>query len=199
MSQMNLFGNQLSGEGLDVKLVTQLFDGRTSEEYFQSLLAGIPWQQDEIVMFGKKTPLPRLTSWFGDRGATYTYSGITMKPHEWTVELLEIKKAVEVHAGVVVNSRLLNQSRNGRDGVAWHADDERELGSKPVIGSLSFGAVRKFQLRRKDDPMVKQEVELASGDLLIMSGRTQELWLHQIPKTSPKVGPRINLTFRQIS
>ena len=70
MSQMNLFGNQLSGEGLDVKLVTQLFDGRTSEEYFQSLLAGIPWQQDEIVMFGKKTPLPRLTSWFGDRGAT---------------------------------------------------------------------------------------------------------------------------------
>jgi alkylated DNA repair dioxygenase AlkB len=199
MSQMNLFGNQLSGEGLDVKLVSKLFDGRTSEEYFQSLLIGIPWQQDEIVMFGKKTPLPRLTAWFGNRGAAYTYSGITMKPHEWTAELLKIKEAVEVHAGVVFNSLLLNQYRNGRDGVAWHADDERELGPNPVIGSLSFGAVRKFQLRRKDNPMVKQEVELASGDLLVMSGRTQEFWLHQVPKTSAKVGPRINLTFRQIS
>jgi alkylated DNA repair dioxygenase AlkB len=104
----------------------------------------------------------------------------------------------EEFAGVAFNSLLANLYRNGQDGMGWHADDERELGPTPVIGSLSFGAARKFQLRRRDNHREKRELELASGDLLVMSGRTQTFWQHQVPKTSRPVGPRINLTFRQI-
>jgi len=196
---MDLFGDELTGPDLDVTLVRQAFPAQDSAQYFERLLETVPWQQDEIVMFGKKTPLPRLTAWFGDRGASYTYSGITMQPHEWSEDLLVIKDVVESYAHVRFNSLLLNQYRNGQDGVAWHADDEPELGAQPVIGSLSFGAARKFQLRRKDDPNEKREIELSSGDLLVMSGNTQALWLHQVPKTSKVVGPRINLTFRQIA
>jgi alkylated DNA repair dioxygenase AlkB len=106
---------------------------------------------------------------------------------------------VEQHAKVRFNSLLLNQYRDGQDGVAWHADDEPELGVRPIIGSLSFGAIRKFQLRLKDNPSEKREIEIGSGDLVVMSGNTQASWLHQVPKTSRVVGPRINLTFRQIS
>jgi len=31
-----------------------------------------------------------------------------------------------------------------------------------------------------------------------MRGKTQQCWLHQLPKTRALVGPRINLTFRRM-
>src|SRR5690606_17257832 len=88
--------------------------------------------------------------------------------------------------------------RDGRDGVAWHADDETELGPEPVIASISLGATRRFQLRRRDDRTVRRELDLHDGDVVVMRGTTQALWLHQVPKTSRPVGERINLTFRSI-
>ena len=42
------------------------------------------------------------------------------------------------------------------------------------------------------------KIPLTSGSLLFMEGETQKYWLHQIAKTSRKIGPRINLTFRKI-
>ena len=41
-------------------------------------------------------------------------------------------------------------------------------------------------------------IELDKGSLLIMSGKTQQYWEHQIPKTKKIVSERINLTFRSI-
>ena len=41
-------------------------------------------------------------------------------------------------------------------------------------------------------------LELREGHWLIMAGETQRFWLHQVPKTTPAVGRRINLTFRRI-
>jgi alkylated DNA repair dioxygenase AlkB len=43
------------------------------------------------------------------------------------------------------------------------------------------------------------ELELHHGDLVIMSGTTQELWRHRVPKTKKPVGERINLTFRLVT
>ena len=53
-----------------------------------------------------------------------------MDPKPWTEELLFIKKKIEPHAGVNFNSVLINYYRDGRDRVAWHSDDEKELGQK---------------------------------------------------------------------
>jgi alkylated DNA repair dioxygenase AlkB len=44
---------------------------------------------------------------------------------------------------------LLNLYRNGVDSMGWHSDDERELGERPVIASVSLGATRRFRLRHK--------------------------------------------------
>jgi alkylated DNA repair dioxygenase AlkB len=82
--------------------------------------------------------------------------------------------------------------------VAWHSDDEPELGQNPVIGSVSFGATRRFCLRHKLDRSLKRELALTHGSVLLMRGLTQQFWQHQIPKTNKLVEPRINLTFRVI-
>ena len=66
-----------------------------------------------------------------------------MDPKPWTEELLTIKQAIEPVARVTFNSVLINYYRDGKDRVAWHSDDEKELGQNPVIGSVSLGAERK--------------------------------------------------------
>ena len=82
--------------------------------------------------------------------------------------------------------------------VDWHADDERELGDEPIIGSLSLGATRRFDLRRVDDHSQRESIDLHHGDLVVMRGTTQALWRHRVPRTKRPVGERINLTFRRV-
>ena len=65
-------------------------------------------------------------------------------------------------------------------------------------GSVSFGATRRFLLRRNNDHSDKWDCSLASGDVLIMKGSTQQHWMHSIPKMLRISQPRINLTFRQV-
>jgi alkylated DNA repair dioxygenase AlkB len=52
--------------------------------------------------------------------------------------------------------------------------------------------------RHKQNKDLKTEVQLTHGSFILMAGTTQHFWQHQIPKTSKKVEPRINLTFRVI-
>jgi alkylated DNA repair dioxygenase AlkB len=109
-----------------------------------------------------------------------------------------MKARVEQVADVPFNSVLLNLYRDGRDSVAWHSDDEPELGENPVIASVSFGAERRFQFKHKHNPDLRQTIDLTHGSLLLMRGTTQHFWKHQIPKTQKPCGARINLTFRTI-
>ena len=121
-----------------------------------------------------------------------------MTPYPWNSELLEIKKRADKYAKNNFNSVLLNYYRSGNDSVSWHSDDEKELGDQPIIGSVSFGATRKFRLRNKNNKKMIHNIELENGSLLIMKKLTQQYWEHEIPKTKKKVAERINLTFRTI-
>jgi alkylated DNA repair dioxygenase AlkB len=174
------------------------FDNTESDKLFDTLIRTIQWKQDTISMYGKEIALPRLSAWYGDDSKPYTYSGITLYPLPWTDELLSIKQRIETVAGVSFSSVLLNRYRNGQDYVGWHTDAEKELGQNPVIGSVNFGATRKFQLRRIDNHKEKFEVELQHGTYLVMQGATQHYWQHQVPKTARPIGERLNLTFRVI-
>lgn len=181
-----------------LRLCPHLFSPEEREKFFTQLKADVNWQQEEIKLYGRKIPLPRLTAWFGDEGKTYMYSGITVEPEPWTPTLLEIKTRIEEVSERKFNSVLLNYYRNERDSVSWHSDDEPELGKDPIIGSVSFGDVRTFQLKHKTDKSLKISKDLPDGSYLEMAGSTQHHWLHQIPKRTRKIGPRINLTFRTI-
>lgn len=204
--QPDLFGQTIEAPNPIIKLqdaellyYSSFFDKKESDRIFKTLLETIEWKQDKIVMYGKELPLPRLSAWYGDNNKPYTYSGITLNPLPWTDELLLIKEKIESEAKVIFSSVLINRYRDGQDYVGWHTDAEKELGKNPVIGSVNFGATRKFQLRRIDNHREKFEVELKHGTFLVMQGSTQHFWQHQVPKTALKIGERLNLTFRVIN
>lgn len=165
---------------------------------YQHLSTEIQWEQRFIKMFGKSIMEPRLTAWYGNKDATYQYSGISLTPLAWTENLLEIKGKIEQLTNYTFNSVLLNWYRDGNDSMGWHSDDEKELGMNPIIASLSLGATRDFQIRRKDNHKEKRQFALTSGSLLLMSGEMQKYWQHQIPKRKRVDQGRMNLTFRKI-
>ncbi len=164
-------------------------------EVLARLIAETAWRAESISLWGKQHLQPRLTAWHGD--ARYSYSGLDLAPLPFTPLLLTIKQAVELATGQGFNSVLLNYYRNERDSMGMHSDDEPELGREPAIASLSFGASRTFILRHRH---TKQTVKLAlsDGSLLLMRGKTQHFWLHGINKSVRPIGPRLNLTFRNI-
>lgn len=165
---------------------------------FDTLQKEIPWQQDDIKVYGKVYPQPRLTALFGNEGKSYSYSNITMHPHKWSPLLVSIKEKIEKVTEAIYSTVLLNYYRDGKDSNGWHADNEKELGTNPIIASLSFGAERMFQLKHNTISNQKINISLAHGSLLVMKGTTQHFWKHQIPKTTKPIGSRINLTFRII-
>jgi len=167
------------------------------EVLLDRLIAETDWRSEAIVLWGRRYGQPRLTAWFGDPGAHYSYSGISLDPMPWTDTLRAIKCSVERLTGSVFNSVLANLYRDNRDSMGFHSDDEPELGD--AIASASFGEQRTFVLRhkrRRDIEPVK--LQLRSGSCLLMRGETQRYWQHGVPKERRPCGPRVNLTFRRI-
>lgn len=162
-----------------------------------SLEKNIQWNQEKMNMYGKTIDLPRLTSWYGDRDKTYSFSGIKLNPLSWNENLLKIKSEIEPICNVSFNSVLLNLYRDGNDSISWHTDAEKELGLNPIIASVNFGAEREFQLKH-DNSGEKISIILQHGSLLIMEGELQHYWKHQVPKRKNVDRSRINLTFRVI-
>ena len=183
----------------DMALFENFFTNQESEKLHQNLIENIQWRQDKIKMFGKLIDQPRLTAFYGNTNKDYSYSGIVMKPIEWNEDLLFIRKRVEEIVKINFTSVLLNYYRDGKDSMGWHSDDEKELGQNPVIGSVSFGESRVFQMRHKFRKDIKKvDIALTNGSFLLMKGATQHFWQHQIPKTNRELESRINLTFRDI-
>lgn len=159
----------------------------------------IHWRHDSIKLYGKQIPLPRYSAWYGDFDKPYTYSGLTLQPNLWNKGLNYLKAEISKLANTEFNSVLLNWYRDGSDYISWHTDAEKELGKNPIIGSVNFGATRRFLLRRIDDKNEKIELSLKHGTFLIMAGKTQHYWQHSVPKQVKVDSTRINLTFRVIN
>lgn len=183
----------------DIWFDPAFYDAKSAAMLFDVINTETSWRQRDVVIYGRPVPTPRLTAWYGEKDASYVYSGMLLKPEPWTDTLLDVKARIEQATGAAFNSVLLNFYRSGRDSVSWHADDEPELGSKPTIASLSLGAMRLFQMCHKEDPATPQlDIPLFAGSLLVMAGNTQQWWKHRVPKTGKDVGARLNLTFRNI-
>jgi len=150
-----------------------------------------------VPIFGREIPAPRLSCWIGDPGAAYTYSRVRFEPRPWTPALARVRQRIEQALDARFNSVLANRYASGADSMGWHADDEPELGPRPVIASLSLGATRRFVLRPRSGG-AKVELPLTHGSLLVMAGDTQANWQHALPRMAGAAGLRINLTFRRI-
>ncbi|MGB7950339.1 MAG: alpha-ketoglutarate-dependent dioxygenase AlkB [Candidatus Binatia bacterium] len=189
----------ISIQDAEVYYLRELLLAQSAEAVMRQLIDQVPWRAENIFMWRKSVPQPRLVAWFGDREAHYTYSGVRHDPLPWTPVLLDIRKRVEGIASTHFNSVLLNYYRNHRDSMGLHSDDEPELGPQPVIASLSLGGERIFIMKHKTRRELKSvRLRLASGSLLLMKGETQHYWKHGIDKQAQPCGPRVNLTFRRI-
>ena len=182
----------------EVFLYPSLLSYHEANQLFDTLKKNIIWEKQKIKLYGEFHDVPRLTAWYGDPNKSYIYSGIKLETKPWNAVLLKIREKIEKISKTKFNSVLLNLYRSGSDSVSWHSDDEPELGRNPVIGSLSLGETRQFQMKHKFNRDLKQKILLQHGSFLLMSGKTQHNWLHQIPKRKNLKGERINLTFRVI-
>ena len=173
-----------------------------ADELLSLLPTALPWRQERIRLYGREMAIPRLQCWLGDAGTRYHYSGLILEPEPWPACLLVVRRQLEAQLGRDFNSVLCNWYRDGRDSMGWHSDDEPELGPAPVVASLTLGEARRFQFRRRGQTRLDTSLELHHNSLLVMHAHVQSHWQHQVPKMAPKsrksLGPRINLTFRQI-
>lgn len=169
-----------------------------ADALFSTLRTTIPWETHRIKLFGREIDSPRLSCWIGDPGTDYKYSGVRFAPHPWPEALLPIRERLVRELGVPFNSVLANLYRDGKDSMGWHSDNEPELGSEPVIASVSLGAERRFAMKQRI-AQAKTELKLSNGSLLVMRGSTQRHWKHALPKAGKIRAERLNLTFRRIS
>lgn len=168
-----------------------------SDFYFEQLLKTLEWRNDEAIIFGKKIITKRKVAWYGDEPFEYTYSNISKYALPWTKELFALLQLTQHKTGETFNSCLANLYHDGSEGMAWHSDGEKDLKKDGAIGSLSFGAERKFAFKHKQSKETISIV-LEHGSLLMMKDTTQTNWLHRLPPTKRINKPRINLTFRTI-
>lgn len=169
-----------------------------ADSWFEHLNSTVRWQSEQVKVFGKIYDQPRLTALYADEERSYTYAGLTLNAFSFTEKMKLLKNEIEDLTGHRYNSCLFNLYRNEKDSNGWHADDEPELGPTPVIASLSLGATRRFHIKHKTDKTLKQSIDLKHGSLLLMGGRSQLDFKHQLPKTRTPKASRINLTFRYI-
>ena len=168
-----------------------------ADEMFSALMEEIDWQHDRVKLYGREIVTKREVAWHGDAAFQYTYSHNTKTALPWTPTLKKIKQMVEAESGDRFNCCLLNLYHSGEEGMAWHADDEKELLPDGAIASFSLGEPRRFVFRHKVDKE-KAEILLAHGSLLLMRGTTQSHWEHNLPVMKGAKAARINLTFRTI-
>lgn len=170
-----------------------------SNLYFNDLKQNFIFKQHSIIIYEKEVMQPRLTALCGEGGKGLAFVNEVAHPQPWTDKLLELKQKTESIAGIKFTHALLNLYRDGKDSVGWHRDKESTWGADPVIASVSLGTARIFQFRNYDDKSNVISLELTPGSLLIMRGKTQRYWEHQVPKTNKRIGARINITFRTMN
>lgn len=182
--------------GADVTYEAAFLDPAEAAALFAAVDAVAPWKQSRRLMFDRFVDVPRLQAAFSDRGeapALDAFGPSVLLPPE----LAAVRDRLEARIGARFPWIMANLYRDGRDSVAMHADDEQDLGPRPVIASLSLGATRRFVFRPKlEQPGETLALDLPAGSLVVMAGPTQLHWDHGVPKVARTVGPRINLTFR---
>lgn len=183
--------------GADLTLWPSWLHEVDSFALLQQLAAELNWQQPAIRLYGKSVKIPRQQVWMGEPHCRYRYSGTWFTPVRWHPRLQALAAEVSQCCQQTFNCVLLNYYHDGRQHMGWHADNEPELGSNPVIASLSLGQTRRFDLKHRQTD-AQLQLNLTNGSLLLMQGACQQHWLHRLPKQSRAGSERINLTFRYI-
>jgi len=184
------------------------FIGRDeANQIFQNLVREI----DFVPMFNLSAaldnaiPIPRLvsaqTSKNGDGEAMYRMPGCNesnIRTNPWTPTVREVCNRAEKAIGSELNHAVCSLFRNQNDSLGFHKDKMIDLADQSLILSLSFGAARPMLIQEVDGKR-KHTIVLQPGSLLAIGPKTNDLFVHAIPKLLEPAGPRISLSVRQSS
>ena len=166
-------------------------------EGFQTFWDFHPADRHEIMMYGKKVAVPRYQqAYLRD----YKFSGSVSKVLPLPEEFIPYMKwANSLGYEGVFNGFLMNWYEAGENYIGSHADDENQLVPDSPIITITLalpGEPRIFRLRDREKKIVK-DVQTPNGIVLVMGGKFQSEFKHEIVKTAKKVGARISITIRQ--
>lgn len=169
---------------------------RHSDELLTWMLDCAPWENDRPMVFGKIREVKRQTCAFGDKGVTYTYSGMQKSCNDWPQLLDHVLTSLMHDTSTWFNFALANHYPDGSAGIGKHADDEKDIvKGSPIVG-LSLGHTRDFILYQ--DGKKVASVPLQHGSLIVMWGETQQHYKHAVPVRAGVKAPRVSITFREI-
>jgi alkylated DNA repair dioxygenase AlkB len=201
MKQLALFTYTGQSKGMPRHLLEYhpgIFNNTESEHLMQQILVDTPWKQPVTRLYEKEVITPRLMAWYGDTNDEKLLARLPgVLP--WNNPIKKIKDNILQLTDLKCNCVLLNYYRDGNDSVAWHSDKEHVPGRKTVVGSVSFGQVRAFDIRSKYNHSERYSIRLENGSFLLMKGGFQDDWEHRIAKSAKPMGARLNLTFRYIT
>jgi alkylated DNA repair dioxygenase AlkB len=153
-----------------------------ADTLLDALIERVDWQQHRRWMYERMVDDPRLSKWF-TADETVPHSALDL-----------VRSALEEHYDVRLGGLGLNYYRDGRDSVAPHRDRELRHLDDTLIAIVTLGDRRPFLIRPRGGGK-SRDISPASGDLLVMGGRTQVEWEHGVPKVT-RAGPRISATWR---
>ncbi|WWC89518.1 uncharacterized protein L201_004442 [Kwoniella dendrophila CBS 6074] len=212
---VNKWRRENMGFGGDVYYQPNFIDPKEAKQWYDDLL-DLNTYQPMLKMYGREFAQSRqIAAYSTCPNATLSYSGTTITMnYPFPPVLDKIRKQLETELGVKFNHCMLNRYDDGSVYIGKHSDNLNNL----VIASVSLGAKRKFimspRLPGKSGKNAGREItkemekdlkgrknvswSLDNGSLVVMQGRTQEFWKHEIPKEPSVKEGRISLTFRQL-
>jgi TDG/mug DNA glycosylase family protein len=155
---------------------------RASDQLFDELMATVPWEQRYRYMWAHRVIEPRLTA---------EYQDVTEAPQQL---LHTAANTLSRHYGVAYRYLWLNLYRTHRDSTSWHGDPIGKVEQTSTVPVLSIGATRRFLIKPAEGGK-SVSLTVASGDLVVMGGRSQRDWRHSVPKQATPAGPRISVNF----
>lgn len=198
-------------DGFHVQYQADFIDSHKADKYykiFEDKLEYNSREDSKVIVYGKEHYIKRKQVAYGDKELSYSFAGNKVNAKSWDDDTIlcrvirNIKVKVEKFTGEKFNFVLINRYANGDDYIGAHRDDEKELGEKPTIVGVSFGAARDIAFTAHN--FVPEEIskrltfELDHGSIFVMNHPTNDFWKHEIPKRASITTPRISLTFRYL-
>jgi alkylated DNA repair dioxygenase AlkB len=166
---------------------------------FDTLWSVHPDNYNQIKIYNKLVDMPRYTETYLKN---YIYSNVEHKAKPLPQEFKPFFEcANKLDSTVDYNQVLVNWYENGNHYISAHCDDEKQLIDEHPIISISLGAERVFRIRDKETKKIVKDIVMKDGTYLIMGGKMQHRFTHEVPKITgnvgEKTGKRINITFRK--
>jgi len=149
----------------------------------ERLATAVPWKQHDRELFDQTFREPRMTA---------EYRTLRNAPEK---ALVDAASALSQHYGVDYDSLWLNLYRDGQDSTGWHRDRFSCRRPECIVPVLTLGATRRFLIKPR---IGGQSIAFkpGSGDLIVIGGRSQDDWLHSVPKDPGIAEHRISINFQ---